>query len=151
MRGQGSLEYFIILAAVFVVIGGVTVHQMVDPGTEVANDAEKLAHARSTCDTIANAINGVYANSEGAWTTEFIHFPFFWKLENQSDNLRVGVETDEGWKWLESGLKYELNVSRRSFSSGSYKVIVGWPATENEGIQVHGDNIYIYINPGGGS
>ncbi|KXB00104.1 hypothetical protein AKJ42_01665 [candidate division MSBL1 archaeon SCGC-AAA261C02] len=152
MCGQGAIEYFTIVAALIVVFAGVTITQMVNPFSESAREEEQLAQAQVASDTIANAINGVYANSEGAVITEFVNVSKSWSLDLNSDNLRVGVEIDGEMEWKESSLEYGFDNSIPNISSGNYTVIVEWPSdgTENINLDSANDKIYIYINPGGG-
>lgn len=153
MRGQGSIEYFTIVAALLVVFAGVTITQLVNPTSEAAREGEQLAQARAASDKIANAINGVYGSSEGAVMTESIYLSRSWDLETNSDNLQIGIEIDGEMRWAKSNLKYGFDDSISNISSGSYTVIVEWTGDEDEGITLVSENnkIYVYINPGGGS
>lgn len=149
MRGQGAIEYFIIVAAMLVLFASLTVSQMVDPTSAAARTSSQVAQARSAADTIANAINGVYANSEGAVMTEFISLSRTWDLKTNSDNLQIGIEIDGEMKWAKSSLKHGFDDSISNISSGSYTVIVKWASDEAEEINLDPENnkIHISINP----
>lgn len=152
MRGQSSIEYMAIVAAVFVVLATVTVPQMVKPGRDAAQDTEFLSQARAASDWIANAINGTYGSPEGPVITEFFQFQRSWSLKMSEDNLRVGVGINEGTKWAESSLKYGFDNSITDISGGIYTIIVEQNPDEKEHVKLNVENnkIYINIRPGDG-
>ncbi len=159
MRGQSAVEYMFILGAVLAVFAAVTVPQMVNPAKEASKDASWVSQARAAVDVIANAINGVYANSEGAVMTEVVSLDGDWELQigNDPPKLRLGIATYSGTEWVEENLRYgfyNLGLggldSSLSISPGSYAVIVEWTSEEAEGIDdsaLDNDKIHIYINP----
>lgn len=160
MRGQGSIEYFTIFAAMLVLFAALTVSNMVNPTSEAARTSRQVAQARSAADTIANAINGVYANSGNAVTTEAVSMDRRWKLQiggtNDDWDLNVGINTPDGWKYVKENLRYSFKdqnfgelENSVSISSGTYAVIVEW-SDSKEGIddsQVENERIYLYISP----
>lgn len=161
MRGQGAIEYFVIFSALLVVFAGVTISQMIDPGREASRDTLRVSQARSAVDTIANAIDGAYANSQGAVITEVVSLDATWdlRIDNVESKLIIGVSTSDGVKLVEDNLRYSfpnlglggLDNKLSSISPGSYAVIVEWTGDAKEGIDsaLADDKIYIYINPGG--
>lgn len=162
MRGQSAVEYMFILGALLAVFAAVTVPQMVNPAQEASKDASWVSQARAAVDLIANAINGVYANSEGAVMTEVVSLDGDWELQIDNDppKLRLGIATYGGTEWVEENLRYgfyNLGLggldNSLSISSGSYVVIVEWTSEEAEGIDdsaLDNDKIYIFINPAAG-
>lgn len=163
MRGQSAVEYMFILAAVLAIFAAVTVPQMVNPAQEASRDVSRVSQARAAVDAIANAINGVYANSEGAVMTEVVSLDSGWELQIDNDppKLKLGVSTSGGTEWVEDNLRYGfhnlglggLDNSLSNISSGSYAVIVEWTSEGAEGIDdsaLDNDKIYIYINPAAG-
>lgn len=153
MRGQGSIEYLLIIAAVFVVFGSITIPQLVNPSQETSRNVKDLAQARDACDKIANAINGVYSNSEGAVMTEFVQISRGWDLEMSKDNLRIGLLIDNERVWVDSKLEYGFNTDVFDIQSGSYNVIVKWDEEKEEKItpKLENNKIQINLKPGGGS
>lgn len=152
MRGQGSIEYLLIVAAVFLVFGSITIPQMINPSQETSYNVKDLAQARDACDKIANAINGVYSSSEGTVITEFVQVSRGWDLQMSEDNFRIGILINGERKWVDSGLKYGFNTSTYGIQSGSYHVIIEWNEEKEENITPKTENNKIYINlrPGGG-
>lgn len=163
MRGQSAVEYMFIFGAVLAVFAAVTVPQMVNPAKEASKDAFWVSQARAAVDVIANAINGVYANSERAVMTEVVSLDGNWELQidNDSPKLRLGIATYSGTEWVEENLRYGfgnlglggLDNSLSNIPSGSYVVIVEWTSEEAEGIDdsaLDNDKIYIFINPAAG-
>lgn len=164
MRGQGAIEYLTIFTAVLIVFAAVTIPRMVDPGRKAARDSLKVSQARSAADAITNAIDGVYANSQGAVITEEVYLDTAWDLQinNNPPRLRIGVWTSEGMENAWDNLRYgfpnlglgELKDELSNIPRGSYSVIVVWTSYAKEGIDdsaLNDNKIKIYINPGGGS
>lgn len=147
MRGQGAIEYITIFAAVLVVFASITVPKMMDPGRDAAEESEAVSQVRSTADTIANAVNTIYANSGGT-TTEVIELSRNWDLEMSQENLRAGAWIEGEKRWAEASLEYGFDDSLSNIPSGSRTVIVEWSQTENERIVLSEEKVYIYIRPG---
>ncbi len=152
MKGQGSIEYMSILAAVFVVFAAVTYSQMIDPARTAARNSEELSQAKIACDKIAGAIDTVYTNTDNSRTTEFVEFPRIQDLEITEDNVQMSILFDENKVWVGSSIKYGFENSIPDPPNGSYTVIVEWNSSKSENMsQVEDeDRIYININPGGG-
>jgi len=161
MRGQSAVEYMFILAAILGVFAAITVPQMVNPARDASGDASQVAQARAAVDAIVNAIDTVYANSQGAVMAEVISLDRPWRLQITSDppKLRLGVSTSDGTEWVEDNLRYGFpNLGLGGLDSslgvppGSYTVVVEWTSEEIEGIDggaLENNRIHIYINPAG--
>jgi hypothetical protein len=152
MRGQSSIEYMFIVAVVLAIFGAVTFAQMINPTSEASRDTLRVSQARSACDAIANAINGVYGNAEGATKTVSVSLPATWNLHliGSPPTLKLGVQTSRGIENVESNLKYAFDDSLLNISAGSYTVIVEWSGARTQGIDnraIENNKIYIYINP----
>lgn len=154
MKGQGSIEYMSILAAVLVVFAAVTHSQMIEPARTTARNTEELAEARIACDKIAAAINTVYNPfSEGSRTLESVEFPHLGGLEITRDNVQMSILYEGKRMWVGSSIEYDnLGISLSDTPRGSYTVIVEWNTDEPEGVEhvKDEDEIYINIKPGGG-
>ena len=162
MRGQGALEYFIIFSALLLVFSSVTLPQMINPANAASLDVLRVAQGRDAAGTIANAIDGVYANSEGAVITGTVHIDSRWSLKIESDpsTLTIGVGTSEGVENVIDNPRYEfgnlglggLENIVSNLPSGNYTVITEWTSDSKEGIDnssIENRKIYIYINPEG--
>ena len=152
MRGQSSLEYILIIGVALIVLASITVARMVNPASESAGDVMIVSQARSACDTIADAINDVYGNAQGATKTVWVHLSEAWDLRTTKGplKLRLSIGTSAGVENLESDLWYGFDNSLLNIPAGGYTVIVDWPIDGEEGIMRVNDKIYIHINPPAG-
>lgn len=154
MRGQGSIEYMLIVGVILAIFASVTFAQMINPTSETSSDAQRVSQARYACDAIANAINCVYGNAEGATKTVGVDLPATWNLHliKDTSTLRLGIQTSRGVENVESNLRYAFDDLLLNISAGSYTVIVEWSGTRDQGIDdraIENKKIYIYINPPG--
>ncbi len=157
-RGQSAVEYLIIFSAALALFATVTFTQMINPSSDAANDSLYLSQARTAADSIAGAINVVYANGPGAVKSAAVQMDRSWdiQLDNSKNLVRVTVGTSTGGENLEDNLLYKLVSfhSLQNLPAGTYTLIVEWP--ENESFMENlyedalaGKKIHICIRPEG--
>ncbi|KUO39752.1 MAG: hypothetical protein AVW06_00245 [Hadesarchaea archaeon DG-33-1] len=148
MRGQSSLEYILIVGLALILLASVTIARIVNPASKSASDVLRISQARSACDGIAGAMNGVYGNAQGATKTVWVHLSDIWDLQITKDppKLRLSIRTSGGTENLEDNLRYGFDNSLLDIPAGSYAVVVDWSVDE-EGITRSDNKIYIHINP----
>lgn len=154
MRGQTAIEYLVVFSAVLLFFASVTLVQMINPSKEAARDTLYLSQARSAADTIAGAINTVYANGQGAVKSVSVCMDGEWslQLDNVENKLRIIVVTSKGNENVEDSLRYEIlgNHLLPSIPPGVYTVIVEWSENKQkpeniDGRAIGSGKIYIYI------
>lgn len=159
LRGQSAVEYLIVFSAVLVLFGSVTFTLMINPSSEAARDSVYVSQARTAADSIAGAIDTVYANGRGAVKSLTVQMDRSWtiQIDNSKKVLRIIVGTSRGNENLEDNLQYEILSyhALSNVSAGVYTVIVEWPENAVKLENLYGgslDNkkIYIYLKPGGG-
>ncbi len=152
MKGQGSIEFMMIVAAMLVVSATFTHSQMLEPAGILSRETEDLARARIASDKIATGINRVFKNGEAARTTEFVKFSGIENLEITEDNVQISIFYDEERIWTKSSIEYGFENSLPSIFNDSYVVIFEWDTSKPEGIRLLQENrkIYINIRPGEG-
>jgi len=157
-RGQSAVEYLIIFSAVLSLFVAVTFSQMINPSSDAARDSLYLSQARTAADSIAGAINTVYANGPGAVKSSTLQMDKSWtiQLDNIKNVVRVNIETSTGGENLEDNLQYKV-IGHHSISkvpAGTYTLIVEWLENENTQenlcvVSLASKKIYIYIRPEG--
>jgi hypothetical protein len=148
VRGQSSLEYILIIGLALIVLASITLAKMINPASEDAGDVIRVSQARSACDAIADAINGVYGNALGATRTTWVYLSDTWDLRitKNPPKLRLSVTVSYGVENVDDNLMYAFDNSLLGIPAGNYAVIVDWPGSI-EGVTRTDNNIYIYINP----
>jgi len=149
VRGQVSLEYLLIIGLALIVLASITVAKMINPTSEGAGDVMRVSQARSMCDAIADAINGVYGNAQGATRTVWVHLSGTWDLwiTKNPPKLWLGIRISYGTENVDDNLRYAFDNSLLNIPAGSYPVIVDWPTNGEDGITMVDNKIYIHINP----
>jgi hypothetical protein len=149
VRGQSSLEYLLIIGVALIILASITVIRVINPASEGSSDVMRVSQARSTCDSIADMINGVYGDAQGATRTIVVHLSGTWNLRMTKSpaNLSLSISVSYGTENLVDNLRYSFNGSLLTIPGGSYPVIVDWPSNGNEGISMMDNKIYIHINP----
>ena len=150
MRGQAALEYLLIFAAMLAILATITWARIINPTQEAGRDTLYLSQARSAADAIAEAMNSVYANGQGAVKSASFTIDRGWSLylENAGgeENVRVSIKTSESVENIRSSLRYGFNDNLQNLSAGTYTVIVEWSEANNS-ITLDEYKITININP----
>ncbi|MEM3519298.1 MAG: hypothetical protein QW179_04200 [Candidatus Hadarchaeales archaeon] len=149
MRGQTAVEYMILFSTAMLILGAVTVAQMISPATDAANDALYLSQARGAVDAIAGAIDAVYSNGPGAVKSVGFQMDTSWiiGIDNRWNTVFIIVTTSRGVENVVENLRYDFeNLYYASCSSGYWTVVVEWSEAEMENLRVVGGNRQIYLN-----
>ena len=152
MRGQSAVEYLVIFSTVMLILGGVTIAQMVTPASRSADDALHLSQARGAVDAIAGAINTVYSNGPGAVKSVGFQMDVGWVLglDNGNDKVWIAVTTSRGAENIRENLRYDFeNGFYAACPSGHWTVVVEWAERENMRVVNENRTIYISIKPRG--
>lgn len=73
-KGQLSVEYLLLLVVIFVVFGAMITY-LIGPSIDAANDISDVSSASNVVNTIANAVDVVYANGPGSKRTIQVYIP----------------------------------------------------------------------------
>jgi hypothetical protein len=149
VRGQSSLEYLLIIGVALIILASITVVRVINPASEGSSDVMRVSQARSTCDSIADMINGVYGDAQGATRTTVVHLSGTWDLRMTKNpaKLSLSIDVSYGTENLDDNLRYSFDGSLLTIPGGSYPVIVDWPSSGNEGVSMMDNKIYINIKP----
>jgi len=157
--GQSAVEYLVVFSAVLALFTSITFTQMINPSSEAARDSLLLSQARASADSIAGAINTVYANGRGAVKSVAVQIDGNWtiELDNEKNVLRIIVGISTGNESLEDNLKYRIFSyhTLQNVSAGLYNVVVEWPDNLTILEDIYGGalankKIFVYIRPQGG-
>lgn len=140
VKGQVSVEYLLVILVVLIVLGTVTI-PMIGSSVSSSSDVSKASDAKTAVDTIANAVNLVYANGPGAKRTLSVYMPVDSTLlynYDKNNNMKVlsmevtGVHTNSinpssEIKSTSAQVSYKVNIVNPNVSKGWYNnVVVEW-------------------------
>ncbi len=165
MRGQGSMEYMLIVSAFFLIISTVTLPQFYSPAQTMGDEVGGIADARYSAEEISKAVNTISHDTTVKETTTVHNIPLNrgWtiRIENdkQPSQLVIQVPTSRGLENIKSDLMYsfknlekggldnEIEISQ----SGPFAVIVKQNFEKKEGFEdsyLDNDKLYIYMDRG---
>jgi len=154
LQGQTAVEYLIVFSAALALLTSVTLTQMIYPSNQAAHHSLHLMQAITAVDSIAGAIDTVYANGSGAVKNLSIQLDCYWsfQLDNIKNVARIIIWTSTSIENLEDSLQYTIlyQHSLPKISPGVYTVIVEWPEnkniSENLRFSLNSKKIYIYLS-----
>jgi hypothetical protein len=157
MRGQTSVEYLLVLSIMLTLIYSISVAGMRDPARRAADNTLSLSQASAAADSMAAAIDAVYANGPGAVMSVGFETNGSWtlQLDNSGGVLRVRLSFASGPKDFDRALAYPIdNFHELTGGSGTYTAIVEWPTEagaveELDGSELDNGKIFIRIKPRG--
>jgi uncharacterized protein (UPF0333 family) len=132
-RGQLSVEYLLLLVVIFVVFGAMITY-LIGPSIDAANDISDVSAASNAINTIANAVNVVYANGPGSKRTFKVYIPQDnFVLNRSGTNINGTVNLANGsQKIVAAKMDYSVNYYSWTFTKGWYNFVVQWkPNTNN--------------------
>ena len=134
-RGQSVVEYLMIFSAALVLLTSVTLTQMILPSSEAAEKSLYLMQADAAADSIAGAINTVYANGQGSVRSLLVNVDCGWslQLDNVKNVVRMMIWTSGVMENLEKEVEYRIlyQHSLPKIAPGVYTVIVEWRNDKN--------------------
>ena len=132
-QGQLSVEYLLLLVVIFAVFGFMITY-LIGPSIDASNDISDVSGASNAVNTIANAVNIVYANGPGSSRTVNYYIPQNgMKLVRGGNSINLTVTLSDGTSKIESGVtNYKiLSNAGTNMAQGWYSVKVYWNSGEN--------------------
>ena len=165
MRGQGSMEYMLIVAAFFLILSTVTLPQFYSPAQTMGDEVGDIADARYAAEEISKAVNAISHDYTAEVTTTAPNIPLSngWtiRIENgkQPPQLVIQVPTSRGVENIRSDLMYSFkNLEKGGLDNeieieqaGPAAVIVKQNFGDKEGLDdahLENDKLYIYMDRG---
>jgi len=139
VKGQVSVEYLLVILVVLIVLGTVTI-PMIGSSVSSSSDVSKASDAKTAVDTIANAVNLVYANGPGSKRTLSVYMPVdttlvYNKIDDNTKVLSMEVTSvhtsstnpSSDVKSTSAQVSYKVNIVNPSVNKGWYNnVVVEW-------------------------
>lgn len=128
-RGQVSFEYLMLILVSILIIGSVTI-PLVGKAIDASNDVSRASDAKIAVETIANAVDIVYANGPGAKRTVSFYIPQTGTIgfDNAKKVIYFDVIlSDSTQKRIEAATQYdEITISPTSLSKGWHTATIQW-------------------------
>lgn len=127
-KGQASAEYLLLLVVIMIILAAVTI-PLVSTSVNSTMDVSRTSDTKNAIQSMANAVNLVYANGPGARRTINAYIPLTMTLEgNNSQIIGMNVPLSGGsYKFVNSTTNYNVTISNGTFTQGWHTVTVDWP------------------------
>ncbi|MBI5680741.1 MAG: class III signal peptide-containing protein [Methanobacterium sp.] len=130
-RGQISAEYLLLIVVILIVLTSVTL-PLVGTAINNSNDISWSSDAKIAVQTIANAVNIVYANGPGSKQTNDVYIPQTMALTNAGNSVVLTVTLSDGsTKTITGNTGYALSATNIPLSRGWHTIQVYWPQGTN--------------------
>ena len=127
-QGQLSVEYLLLLVVIFAVFGGMITY-LIGPSIDAGNDISDVSAASNSVNSIANAVNVVYANGPGSTRTVNYYVPYDNLVLSRGGNyINMTVTLSDGTNKTVSGVTNYVvaNNPGTGMSEGWHSVKISW-------------------------
>lgn len=128
IRGQISVEYLLLIVVILIILGAVTI-PLAGKSIDASNDVSWTSDAKVAVESVANAVDIVYANGPGAKRTIDIYIPQNnMALQTKGNNIFIATSlSGNTQKNVTATTGYTLNTSSISLNKNWHKIQVTWP------------------------
>lgn len=134
-KGQASAEYLLLLVVILIIMAAVSI-PLVASSVNATMDISKSSDTKNAVQTIANAVNLVYANGPGAKRTVNVYIPITGSLiadnavNGLASNKLIGMNvplSNGTTRLINASTDYNTTVINPSLTGGTwYNVTVNW-------------------------
>lgn len=127
-KGQASAEYLLIFVVILIILAGITI-PLVTNSVSSTMDISKTSDTNNAIQSIANAVNLVYANGPEARRTVNVYIPSTMDLiGNNTQDIGMNVSlSNSTYKVVSASTNYNVTFSNATFTKGWHNVTVNWP------------------------
>jgi len=128
-KGQASAEYLLLIVVIMIIMAAVTI-PLVGSSVNSTMDVSRASDTKNAIQSMANAVNLVYANGPGAKRTINVYIPLSMPLQgNNSQLIGMNVPQSEGRpdEFIKVTTHYNVTFNDDYYSQGWHTVTVTWP------------------------
>lgn len=127
-KGQASAEYLLLIVVIIIIMAAVTI-PLVSNSVNSTMDVSRASDTKNAIQSIANAVNLVYANGPGAKRTINVYIPLGMPLQGNNSQL-IGMDVPLSGsppKFVSATTHYNVTFNDGYFNQGWHTVTVTWP------------------------
>lgn len=129
-KGQISAEYLLTVVVILVIIATVSI-PLVGKSVNDTMDISQSADVENTVNSIANAVNIVYANGPGSKRTISVYMPITLSLTTDGSTIQMSIPLNtNGPKLISAKINHNVTIPSPSFAKGWHNVTVTWPVAD---------------------
>ncbi len=138
-KGQASAEYLLLLVIILIILAAVTI-PLVGYSVTATMDVSKSSDTKNAIQSIANAVNIVYANGPGAKRTINVYIPQDGNLSvnNNAKVIYQIIGLSDQNKTINASIDYATNIANPNpvLRKGWHQTQILWPTGNNNNITV---------------
>ena len=135
-KGQASAEYLLLIVVILVILSAITV-PLVSNSVSSTMDVSRTSDTKNAVQTIANAVNLVYANGPGARRTVSVYVPLTMNLTSSGSKISMSVPLTNSTKSVSASTNYNVTISNPTFTKNWHEVTVNWPVGSKSIVVTH--------------
>ncbi len=127
-EGQISLEYLLLILVAILILGSVTI-PLIGKAIDASNDVSRASDAKIAVETIANAVDIVYANGPGAKRTITFYIPQDGRIGFDNQVIYFDVTLSNGTTRRINATTEYANIAFNpvNLNRGWHKAVIRWP------------------------
>ncbi|MGB9936932.1 MAG: class III signal peptide-containing protein [Methanobacterium sp.] len=131
-KGQISAEYLLLIVVMLTILS-YSITNLIGPSIDASNDISWTSDAKIAVETVANAVNIVYANGPGSKRTFDVYIPKDnMKLQSSGDDIYIITNLTDGTsKNVSASTGYNLKSNSITLSKNWHTIQVQWPIGTN--------------------
>lgn len=126
-RGQISAEYLLLLVVTLVILSSVTI-PMLTKSVDASNDVSDTSEVKNAVNSIASAVDIVYANGPGAKRTLDIYIPLTLNYETGANYASMSLNLTDSAKVLNTTTSCPITANSTTLTKGWYNTTIQWAA-----------------------
>jgi uncharacterized protein (UPF0333 family) len=127
-RGQISAEYLLLIVVILVILGSISIPLM-GKSIDASNDISWTSDAKNAVNSIANAVNLVYANGPSSKRSLAVYIPRDgMQVQSTSNILKLTTPLSSGGanKTVNATINYPITSNLATLNKNYYNVTVYW-------------------------
>jgi uncharacterized protein (UPF0333 family) len=131
-KGQISAEYLLLIVVILTILTAVTIPLM-GQSIDASNDVSWTSDAKVAVESVANAVNIVYANGPGSKRTFDVYIPQNnMRLQTSGNEIFIVTNLTDGTsKNVSAATGYNLNTTSINLNKNWHKIQVYWTIGTN--------------------
>lgn len=138
-KGQASVEYLLLLVVILIIMAAVTI-PLVGSSVDATMDVSTSSDTKNALQSVANAVNLVYANGPGAKRTISVYMPQNMNItyDSASNTINQKLVLSSQNKTINASVDYTVDITNPNPIKGWHQTQVEWPlnGTSNSPITI---------------
>ncbi|AIS32196.1 hypothetical protein [Methanobacterium formicicum] len=130
-KGQASVEYLLLIVVILIILASVTI-PLVSSSVNSTMDVSRSSDTKNAIESMANAVNLVYANGPGAKRTIDVYLPQNMNLifDYSSKTINQTLALSSQNKTISANVDYNVTFINPNPNKGWHQTKIEWPTNQ---------------------